>query len=162
MKFRLNPSPVWLLNTLSTHSFNSRLLPTSCTPARQWILLLPCPPPRPLPRLPAGPSGVLLACSAALALHTYDNTLGDTPPDILGLKFLISTLIVWLLIVLKATWLCFCPKREVAWIILGINTTNHLTLERLIGRSSHHLDMERLIGRSAYLILEGQICLPFG
>ena len=47
-------------------------------------------------------------------------------------------------------------------MITGINTTNHLTLERLIGRSSHHLDMERLIGRSAYLILEGQICLPFG
>ena len=64
--------------------------------------------------LPDGPSGVLLPCSTALALHTYDNTLGDTPPDILGLTILIPTLIVWLLIVLKATWLCFCSKREVA------------------------------------------------
>ena len=34
-----------------------------------------------------------------------------------------------LLIILKATGLCFCSKREVAWIILGINTTNHHTLE---------------------------------
>ena len=34
--------------------------------------------------------------------------------------------------------------------------------KKKMGRSSHHLDMERLIGRSAYLILEGQICLPFG
>ena len=29
------------------------------------------------------------------------------------LTILIPTLIVWLLIVLKATWLCFCSKREV-------------------------------------------------
>ena len=42
-----------------------------------------------------------------------------------------------------------------------LETLDHLNPERLIGRSSHHLDMERLIGRSAYLILEGQICLPF-
>ena len=34
---------------------------------------------------------------------------------------------------------------------------NHLSLERLIGRSSLHLDMERFIGISAYFILEGQI-----
>ena len=47
------------------------------------------PPPRPSPRRPVGPSGVLLAGSAALALHTYDNTLGETPPDTLGLTILI-------------------------------------------------------------------------
>ena len=50
----------------------------------------------------------------ALGPNTFDNTIGDTPPDVLGLTILIPTLIVWLLIVLKATWLCFCSKREVA------------------------------------------------
>ena len=63
------------------------------------------PPLRPSPRLPDGSSGVLLPNSAALALHTYDSTLGDTPPDILGLTILVPTLIVWLLIVLKAVFL---------------------------------------------------------
>ena len=60
-----------------------------------WTYLEPCPPPRPPPRpspcLPAGPFGVLLACSAALSLHTYDNTLGDSPPDTLGLTILIPS-----------------------------------------------------------------------
>ena len=82
--------------------------------AGQSVSLLPSHPPRPSPRLPAGPSGVLLPWSAALALHTYDNTLNDTAPDILGLTILIPTLIVCLLIVLKATWLCFCSEKEVA------------------------------------------------
>jgi hypothetical protein len=56
----------------------------------QTVDLAPAqPPPRPSPRLPVAPSGVLLACSTSLALHTYDNTLGDTPPDTLGLTILI-------------------------------------------------------------------------
>ena len=80
--------------------------------AGQLISFLPVPPST-SPCLPDGPCGVLLPCSAALALHTYDSTLGEMPPDILGLTILIPTLIVWLLIVLKATWLCFCSKREV-------------------------------------------------
>ena len=67
----------------------------------QSMSLLPSPSPtRPSPRLPDGPSAVLQPCSAALALQIYDNTLGDTPPDILGLTILIPTLIVWVLIVL--------------------------------------------------------------
>ena len=48
-----------------------------------------------------------------LTIFSGDNTLGDTPPDILGLTIAIPTLIVLLLIVLKATFIgCVSALRE--------------------------------------------------
>ena len=38
---------------------------------------------------------------------------------------------------------------------------NHLTLERLIGRSSHPLDMEMLIGRSAFSAVQSLLRISF-
>ena len=51
--------------------------------------------------------------------------------------------------------ICIFASRE-----RGCVNNHWLEEEEEKGRSSHHLDIERLIGRSAYLILEGQICLP--
>ena len=51
-------------------------------------------------------------------------------------------------------------SREVSLLFLFF--FNHITPERLIGRSAHHLKLERLIGISAHFILNGQICLGYG
>ena len=149
---RLNTPPVWLLNTLPTHSFSSSLLPTTYTPpgpAGQSISLLPTP-------------FNLSSCRSICCSACREVTLPSPPTPTILLKIgdhpqhagrfthygeqSRYNHFVKLLIVVNLALFLF-ERLITGGLLADFQTFNN---------------HGRFIGRSAYLILERQICLPFG